>query len=78
MSGEACNSLEIYPEPDGPSRVPHVPLTALEVATFIESMTAEMRAMARGVRLDTLCYFLEMARVEASIQVEQIAARPGS
>lgn len=76
MSGKACDTLDTYPEPHDSERLPHLPLSALEVATFIENMTSELRAMARGVRLDTLCYFLEMARVEASIQVEQIAARP--
>ncbi|TAJ30208.1 hypothetical protein [Bosea sp. (in: a-proteobacteria)] len=78
MSGKACDTLDIdtVPQPHEHAQVADLPLSALEVATFIESMTAELRLMARGVRLDTLCYFLEMARVEASIQIEQIAARP--
>jgi hypothetical protein len=77
MAGEARNSLDTYPERSKEDRpeVPELPLTPLEVATFIESMAAELRGMARSAKLDTLAYFLEMTRVEASIQIEQIAAR---
>ncbi len=45
----------------------------LEVALYIESLSAELRTMARSNDLDALAYFLEMARIEASIQVERRA-----
>lgn len=41
----------------------------LEVAAYIETLTAELRAMARSAGLGTLAYFLEIARLEASAQV---------
>ncbi len=43
----------------------------LEVALYIESLSAELRTMARESQLESLAYFLEMARIEASIQVER-------
>lgn len=55
------------------SDIPERPLTVLEAASFIESMSAELRALARGVKLDTLAYFLEMARLEASAEVARLA-----
>lgn len=62
------------PEPDGQDdRIPERPMTALEAASFIESMAAELRSMARGTKLETLSYFLEMARLEASAEVERQA-----
>ncbi|MBX9907736.1 MAG: hypothetical protein K2Z25_03395 [Beijerinckiaceae bacterium] len=45
----------------------------LEVALYIESLSAELRTMARESELESLAYFLEMARIEASIQVERRA-----
>lgn len=47
--------------------------TQLEVALYIESISAELRSMARESELESLAYFLEMARIEASIQVERRA-----
>lgn len=44
----------------------------LEVAEYIESMCIDLRAMARAVELDGLAYFLDMTRLEASIQVENL------
>ena len=41
----------------------------LEVATYIETLTTELRAMARSAGLGTLAYFLEIARLEASAQI---------
>lgn len=55
--------------------LPERPLSALEVATFIEGMSAELRLMARGAKLEALAYFLEMARIEASAQIETLAER---
>jgi hypothetical protein len=50
--------------------------TQREVAGYIEGLTAGLRAMAQSANLDSLAYFLEMARLEASIQGERLA-RPG-
>lgn len=41
----------------------------LEAALYIEALSSELRAIAREADLSTLAYFLEMARIEASIQV---------
>jgi hypothetical protein len=49
----------------------------LEVALYIESLSAELRTMARENQLESLAYFLEMARIEASIQVERRALQLG-
>jgi hypothetical protein len=54
--------------------VPTRPMTPLEAASFIEGMAAELRAMARTTKLSTLSYFLEMARIEASAEVERLAS----
>ncbi|CAM5768695.1 hypothetical protein [Bosea minatitlanensis] len=64
-----------YDEAERQATLPEHPLSALEAATFIEGMAAELRLMARAVKLDTLSYFLEMARIEASAQIEIIAER---
>ena len=45
----------------------------LEVGRYSESLSAELRTMARESELESLAYFLEMARIEASIQVERRA-----
>jgi hypothetical protein len=52
-------------------------MSPLEVASFIEGMSAELRIMARDARLTTLAYFLEMARIEACAEVERLAPRRG-
>lgn len=49
--------------------------TQLEVALYIENISSELRLMARAAGLDALAYFLEMARIEASIQVEKQALK---
>jgi hypothetical protein len=49
--------------------------TQLEVAIYIESMSAELRTMAKVVQLESLAYFLEMVRMEASSQIERAARR---
>lgn len=43
----------------------------LEVAHYIEDIASELRNMAKSADLQALSYFLEMARIEASIQVEK-------
>ena len=50
------------------------PMTPLEAASFIEGMAAELRVMARSTKLSALSYFLEMARIEASAEIERLAA----
>jgi hypothetical protein len=43
----------------------------LDVALYIESIAAELRLLARSAEMEALAYFLEMARLEASIQIER-------
>lgn len=55
--------------------------TQREVAGYIEGLAANLRAMAHAADLDSLAYFLEMARLEAAIQGERLAhsgADPGN
>ena len=40
------------------------------VAEYIESICVELRMLARAAKLETLVYFLDMARIEATIQIE--------
>ena len=47
--------------------------TQREVAGYIEGLSASLRIMAQSADLDSLAYFLEMARLEASIQGERLA-----
>ena len=42
-----------------------------EVARYVAQMSTELGGMARSAKLDLLAYFLDMARVEASIQIER-------
>jgi hypothetical protein len=49
----------------------------LDVALYIEALSADLRAMAKTADLRTLAYFLEMVRMEASIQVENHAHARG-
>ncbi len=50
-----------------------------ETAEFIQSMLAQLRAMAQAERLDMLAYLIEMAYLEAgeALRGEKQAARPG-
>ena len=54
--------------------IPCQAMSPLEVASFIEGMTGELRAMARDAKLSALSYFLEMARIEACAEVERLAS----
>ena len=54
--------------------IPNRPMSPLEAASFIEGMAAELRIMARNTKLSALSYFLEMARIEASAEVERLAS----
>lgn len=71
---------DIGPGPmDGASPAPDAALIRdvaamqLEVALYIESISAQLASMARESDLDDLAYFIDMARIEASIQVERRA-----
>ncbi|WP_156450014.1 MULTISPECIES: hypothetical protein [Hyphomicrobiales] len=43
------------------------------MAGYIEVLVAEMRLMAQTAHLESLAYFLEMARLEAAIQARHLA-----
>ena len=77
MQPENRNPALREPEPDAsvPDMQPGRPASTLEIACFVESMTAEMRTMAREAELGALAYFLEMARMEASAAVERLARK---
>ncbi|MGQ3283319.1 MULTISPECIES: hypothetical protein [unclassified Bosea (in: a-proteobacteria)] len=45
------------------------------MAGYIEVLVAEMRWMAHSAALDSLAYFLEMARLEAAIQAQRPTRR---
>ena len=53
---------------------PH--LSELQHATvlYIERMSAELLRMAKSADMETLAYFLDMARLEASIQLKREAS----
>ena len=74
MTRKERHPLGLYPQAGetGEIDLASVPLTPLEVASYVESMTLELKAMARAAKLDTLCYFLDMARMEAVAQVERL------
>ena len=71
MKQKAQDLASLKPDPDDnqDDATPDRSMTPLEAASFIESMTAELRIMARDTKLNTLSYFLEMARVEASAEI---------
>jgi hypothetical protein len=61
--------------PNPPSTVlkgPPPRAAASEVAGYIEVLVAEMRQMAQTAHLESLAYFLEMARVEAALQARRL------
>ncbi|WP_156410208.1 hypothetical protein [Bosea sp. Root381] len=53
------------------------PVLQRDLAVYIEGLTAEMRTMAHAADLNSLAYFLEMARLEASIQAQRLARSAG-
>jgi hypothetical protein len=60
----------------GQPKVPESPpayAARSEVAGYIEGLVAEMRHMAHSAHLDSLAYFLEMARLEAAIQAQRLS-----
>jgi hypothetical protein len=60
----------------GDDDIPSRPMSPLEAASFIEGMAAELRTIARNTKLSALSYFLEMARIEASAEIERLAPPP--
>jgi hypothetical protein len=42
-----------------------------EVAQYIAGMATELATMARAANFDVLAYFLDMARMEANVRVEE-------
>lgn len=67
-------SLESIASEGDDAEIPAGPMSPLEAASFIEGMAAELRIMARNTKLSALSYFLEMARIEASAEVERLAS----
>ncbi len=77
MKHKVSKLVAFEPDPGGCSDddIPSRPMSPLEAACFIEGMAAELRAMARDARLSALGYFLEMARIEASAEIERLASQ---
>jgi len=71
MDAERDGNFTPPPDDEGDERASSG--TQLEVASYIESLSAELSEMAKAADLKSLAYFLEMARLEASIQVERHA-----
>lgn len=61
------------PDSDNPKLQSAFEAMQLEVALYIESISAELGVMARESKLEGLAYFIDMARIEASIQVARRA-----
>lgn len=78
MKHKARKLAQPEPNPDDQGdTIPVRPMSPLEAASFIESMAAELRIMARDTKLNTLAYFLEMARIEASAELERLIQPKG-
>lgn len=75
LNGDAETAVAISTDADLAAASRQSAPTQLEVAIYVESMSAELRTMAKVVQLDSLAYFLEMVRVEASSQIERAARR---
>ncbi|MBN9454068.1 MAG: hypothetical protein J0I42_19190 [Bosea sp.] len=74
MDNKVSKPISLEPIGSDGDEVPTRPMSPLEAASFIEGMAAELGVMARKTRLSTLCYFLEMARIEASAEIERLAS----
>ncbi|WP_306225496.1 hypothetical protein [Bosea beijingensis] len=75
MKHKVSKLISLESDPEGRNdEVRNRPMTPLEAASFIEGMAAELRIMARNTKLSTLSYFLEMARIEASAEIERLAS----
>jgi hypothetical protein len=49
---------------------------AAEVAEYIANMSAELAKMAGDARLNTLTYYLDLARIEAELHVRKPNSSP--
>jgi hypothetical protein len=49
-----------------------------QAAAYVAALTGELASLVRRHRLDTLGYFLDMARLEAEEVVQQAQAAAGS
>ncbi|WNJ93691.1 hypothetical protein [Bosea sp. 685] len=67
VHGGARSASPVAMLADGPQ------LSELQQATvlYIERMSAELLRMAKSTEMETLAYFLDMARLEASIQLKR-------
>lgn len=48
-----------------PNDRPITPEQALEIARYVAQITGELGLMTRAAKLDSLAYFIEMARIDA-------------
>jgi len=58
-----------------PSGEPNPTMRPADAAEYIAQMTAELARIARTARLESLAYFLEMARIEAATCLRQVQNR---
>lgn len=55
------------------AKEPHLSELQQETVRYIERMSAELLRMAKSADMESLAYFLDMARLEASIQLKREA-----
>lgn len=75
--------MTVRPRRPPRSRLPRSPgrgraspaISRQDVADYIAAMAGDLQALARHSNLPTLAYLLDMARVEAEIQLEIITTR---
>lgn len=63
--------------PRNAEQISHVTASQRDVAAYVEHLAADLRVMSQSADLDSLAYFLEMARIEASIQVARLGRSTG-
>lgn len=51
---------------------PQLTMTATDAAEYIAQMAAELARIARTARLESLAYFLEMTRIEATTTLRRL------
>lgn len=76
-SGDVSPRAGTGKRPRDAAQISHVTASQRDVAAYIEHLAADLRVMSQSVNLDSLAYFLEMARLEASIQVERLGRSIG-
>jgi len=77
QSGDATPRAGAGKRPHNAARISPMRATQRDVAAYVEHLAADLRLMSQSVDLDSLAYFLEMARLEASIQVERLGRSIG-